>query len=182
MTRPSPRIEIEADASRLRIAELLEELRLRISPGLVIDQLLGLGTGLAGHGVAGTLVQRLGDQARRNPVACALIGSGVAWLALTARTPSTRTPTAPTPRPGAVDAAIDRVERAVEEVEDAAEELAKPAPRPASQLGPQGALAETLRAHPLVSAGIGLALGAAIGAFLPQSDVASRLRARRRVE
>jgi hypothetical protein len=171
MTRSSTRIELEADASRLRIAELLEELRLRISPGLVIDQLLGLGTGLAGHGVAGTLVQRLGDQARRNPVACALIGSGVAWLALTARTP----------QPSAVDtarerAAIDRVETAAEELEEAAEDLVKPAARPAAQ----GALAEALRAHPLVSAGIGLALGAAIGAFLPQSDAAARLRARRR--
>lgn len=168
MTRSSTRIELEADASRLRIAELLEELRLRISPGLVIDQLLGLGTGLAGHGVAGTLVQRLGDQARRNPVACALIGSGVAWLALTARTPQA----------SAVDAAIERVEKAAEEVEEAAEDLAKPTVRPAAQ----GALAETLRAHPLVSAGLGLALGAAIGAFLPQSDAAARLRGRRRAD
>jgi hypothetical protein len=172
MIRPSPRLEIEADASRLRIAELLEELRLRISPGLVIDQLLGLGTGLAGHGVAGTLVHRLGEQARRNPVACALIGSGVAWLALTARTPPT----------SAVDAAIDRAEKAVEEVEDAAEDAAEDLAKPGARPTAQGTLAETLRAYPLVSAGIGLALGAAIGAFLPQSDVGARLRARRRVE
>jgi ElaB/YqjD/DUF883 family membrane-anchored ribosome-binding protein len=70
------RLEHETEATRMRVSELLDELRERVSPGELVDQLVDV----AGAGAAGDFARNLGSQVRNNPLACALIGAGLAWL------------------------------------------------------------------------------------------------------
>jgi len=72
------RLEYEAEGSRMRVSELLDELRGRISPGEVVDQVMDF----ASDGAAGDFVRTLGRQVRNNPLPCVLIGAGLAWLML----------------------------------------------------------------------------------------------------
>lgn len=76
MTRPSEQLEREAEATRAQVADTLEELRSRISPGQVVDQLVDY----AREGGAGDFVRNLGRDLRSNPLPIALIGAGIAWL------------------------------------------------------------------------------------------------------
>src|SRR5258708_9330704 len=81
MTSSVDRLEYEAESSRARVSELLDELRRRITPGEVVDQVMDF----AGVGVGGDLVRTLGRQVRNNPLACTVIGAGLAWLMLSDR-------------------------------------------------------------------------------------------------
>jgi len=71
-------LENETEASRVRVAELLDELRGRVSPGELVDQVVDF----AGNGAAGDFARTLGRQVRDNPMASVLIGAGLAWLML----------------------------------------------------------------------------------------------------
>lgn len=116
--RSAARIEHEADATRERISELLEELRDRISPGVIVDEVLGYSAN--GHGVGGAgkeFVQTLSDQARRNPLACAVIGVGVAWLMMSDR----RMTTASLPAYGGNGESLGTVKTAIHAVGDKAD-------------------------------------------------------------
>jgi len=73
-------IEQEAENSRARVSGLLDELRGRVSPGEMVDQMMSY----AGDG-AGEFVRTLGQQLRNNPLPALLIGAGVAWLMLADR-------------------------------------------------------------------------------------------------
>lgn len=71
-------LESETETSRVRVVELLEELRGRVSPGELVDQVVDF----AGNGAIGDFARTLGHQVRTNPLACVLIGAGVAWLVM----------------------------------------------------------------------------------------------------
>jgi hypothetical protein len=75
-------LEHETERARSNVTELLDELRLRVSPGEMVDQIVGY----AGDG-AGEMVRNLGSQLRNNPLPALLVGVGVAWLMLGDRTP-----------------------------------------------------------------------------------------------
>jgi hypothetical protein len=79
MTLSSERLEQESEQTRLRLADALEELRARLSPGQVVDQLVDY----AGEGGAGEFVRNLGQDVRRNPLPVTLIGAGIGWLMIT---------------------------------------------------------------------------------------------------
>jgi len=70
--------ELERDAERVRaqISETADQLRDRMSPGQLMDEALNQFKG----GDASQLLANLKNQARDNPMALALIGTGVAWL------------------------------------------------------------------------------------------------------
>src|SRR5688572_4940950 len=76
MTRSTAQIEYETEASRERVSDLLDELRERLSPGVVVDQFLGYAKDGAGRDFVGLI----GNQVRKNPMACAAIGLGLAML------------------------------------------------------------------------------------------------------
>jgi hypothetical protein len=76
MTRSSEQLEHESEQTRLRVAETLEELRGRLSPGQVVDQLVDY----AREGSAAEFVRNLGHEVRRNPLPVTLIGAGIGWL------------------------------------------------------------------------------------------------------
>lgn len=69
-------LENDTEASRVRVAELLDELRGRVSPGELVDQVVDF----AGNGAVGDFARGLGRQVRGNPMAVVLIGAGLAWL------------------------------------------------------------------------------------------------------
>src|SRR5207302_71755 len=76
MTLSSERLEQESEQTRRRLADSLEELRTRLSPGQVVDQLVDYAT----ENGAGEFVRNLGDDVRRNPLPVTLIGAGIGWL------------------------------------------------------------------------------------------------------
>ena len=76
MTLSTEQLEQESEQTRLRLADALEELRARLSPGQVVDQLVDY----ASDGGAGEFVRNLGQDVRRNPLPVALIGAGIGWL------------------------------------------------------------------------------------------------------
>lgn len=215
--RSAARIEHEADATRARISELLEELRDRLTPGVIVDEVLGYSGN--GNGVGKEIMQNLGDQARRNPMACAVIGAGVAWLMMSDRRLSASVP-ASASHSGTgesfgkakealhavgdtVDAATSGIGSAVSTVGEAASGLKDAAAgayksgqhlahemkdkvvslegkavdlarQGGQRIAEAGSKAGTmtwdlLNDQPLVTAGIGLAVGAAIGAMLPST-------------
>ena len=76
MNLSSEQLEQESERTRARLAETLEELRARLTPGQVVDQLVDY----ARDGAAGEFVRNLGHEVRRNPLPITLIGAGIGWL------------------------------------------------------------------------------------------------------
>jgi hypothetical protein len=76
MSPSSEQLEQESEQTRIRLAETLEELRGRLSPGQVVDQLIDY----ARDGGAAEFVRNLGHEVRRNPLPVTLIGAGISWL------------------------------------------------------------------------------------------------------
>lgn len=76
MTLSSEQLEHESERTRAQLAETLEELRARLTPGQVVDQLVDY----VREGSAGEFVRNLGDEVRRNPLPVTLIGAGIGWL------------------------------------------------------------------------------------------------------
>jgi hypothetical protein len=74
----SGQLEREAEQTRAQIADTLEELRARITPGQVIDQLVDY----TRDGGAGDFVRNLGRQTIKNPLPVCLLGASLAWLML----------------------------------------------------------------------------------------------------
>jgi MoxR-like ATPase len=83
MTSQSERFEREAEETRWQLAGTLEELRDRMTPGRVVDQVVGY----TRDGPAAEFLRNLGREVRENPMPLVLIGIGIAWLMLaTSRT------------------------------------------------------------------------------------------------
>jgi hypothetical protein len=80
MTR-TERLERQSERSRGRVADLIDELRERVVPSEMVDQFIDL----SGNGAARDFVRNLGQQVRRNPLPCVLIGAGLAWLMISER-------------------------------------------------------------------------------------------------
>src|SRR3954452_22742871 len=77
----SEQLEREIEVERARLSETLEELRLRMTPGRVVDQLVDYATDSSG----GMFFRNLRQQVVANPVPVALMGAVLAWLAMSAR-------------------------------------------------------------------------------------------------
>ena len=86
MVQRSEQLRREAEQTRAQLAGTLEELRARITPGQVVDQLVDY----AGDSDAGEFFRNLGRQAAKNPIPVTLMGAGLAWLMLAGKSgPST---------------------------------------------------------------------------------------------
>jgi|CXWL01.1.fsa_nt_gi vacuolar-type H+-ATPase subunit H len=78
MSIETDRIERDLDQSRHRLNDTLEQLGRKISPGQMVDEVLGLA-----QGQLGSFAGKLGKQVKDNPLPTALIAVGVAWLITT---------------------------------------------------------------------------------------------------
>jgi hypothetical protein len=76
MEPQSEQLRREAEEARWQLSATLEELRDRITPGRVVDQLIDY----TRDGPVAEFLRNLGREARENPMPLALIGIGVAWL------------------------------------------------------------------------------------------------------
>ena len=167
MTKSSAQLEREAEQTRSQLAATLEELRSRITPGQLVDQTLDY----ARESNVGELVRNLGRDARDNPLPLALIGTGLAWLMMT------------NGRRRGFDAGLADAARsasgAIEDTTADAQGTAAWASSKASTAGERasevyhdaaaagGSFLAFCRDHPLVVAGVGIALGGLLGAALP---------------
>jgi gas vesicle protein len=72
----STQLERETEQTRSQLADTLEELRARITPGQVMDQVVDY----ARDSGAGDFFRNLARDVTNNPVPVTLIGAGIAWL------------------------------------------------------------------------------------------------------
>ena len=77
MTADTDRIEAEINRSRHALNDTIEQLGGKLSPGQMLDEVMGLAQGQAGQ-----LTANLGKQIRDNPLPLLLVGAGVAMLFL----------------------------------------------------------------------------------------------------
>jgi hypothetical protein len=193
----SAQLEREAENTRAQLAQTLAELRERITPGQLVDQAVDYAKDSGG----GMFVRNLGRQTTANPLPVALIGAGVAWLMLANRGPSTTAASINR----AAQTAIDRAQRSMRETgeqikesdqnastraEETAHGAGARASAAASSVGDTAAsasgfgrrtadasrdLLQFCKSQPLVLAGLGMALGAIIGALIPPTDTEDAL-------
>lgn len=76
------RLEEEVNETRARIGEKLETLSNRLSPGELLDQVLGMARE---HG--GEFTRNLGSQVKSNPVPLLITGIGMSWLMMASSNP-----------------------------------------------------------------------------------------------
>ena len=74
----SEQLEHEAEATRLKLAALLVELRQRTSPGQMAHQVIDY----VREGPASEFLHNVGREVRENPLPLMLIGVGIAWSVL----------------------------------------------------------------------------------------------------
>jgi hypothetical protein len=102
MESQSEQLEREAEETRWQLAGTLEELRDRMTPGRVVDQVVDY----TRDGPAAEFLRNLGREVRENPMPLVLIGIGIAWLMIA----SSRTSRA------AIASAADSVARAANDI------------------------------------------------------------------
>lgn len=78
MGQQSEQLEREAEDVRSQLAGSLAELRYRITPGQVIDQLVDY----AREGPAAEFLRNFGREIRENPMPLLLMAIGIGWLAI----------------------------------------------------------------------------------------------------
>jgi hypothetical protein len=83
--RSSAEIEREVEGTRARLTDTLDELRERVSPGQLMDQVVDYIRGSGGADFA----QNLGQAVRDNPLPVLLIGAGVTWLMVSGKRTTT---------------------------------------------------------------------------------------------
>jgi hypothetical protein len=114
MAREIEQIEREAQEARSRLGQSLDELRLRATPGQLVDQ-------IAGYAREGPVAEFLGNltrEMRDNPLPVLLIGIAITWLvvssSLSARSRAKverETPAATPPEPDASPVKVATVAR-----------------------------------------------------------------------
>jgi hypothetical protein len=208
----SERLEREADQTRAELLGTLQELRRRMTPGQVVDQLVDYARDSGG----GAFFRNLGRQVADNPLPLTLMGASLAWLMVSGSRPAARQGAAAALGEDVADAGRE----ATAAMGDAARRVSTGAREGASRIGDAAAgatasigerasalygnaasraghaadaigssastvgrqvsarshdLIELCREQPLVLAGIGIAVGAAIGAMLPSTEAENRL-------
>lgn len=76
MNRSPEEIERDVEATRSELDRTVEALKEKITPGQIVDELMGSLRG----GSGGEMISNLQTQVRDNPLPLALIGAGIAWL------------------------------------------------------------------------------------------------------
>ena len=78
MRRQTEQFEREAKETRARLAAALAELRLRLTPGQVVDQVADY----VREGPTADFLRNLAREIRENPIPLLLIVTGIGWLAI----------------------------------------------------------------------------------------------------
>jgi len=79
MSESSDELAKQSEQHRANIARLVDELRSHVTPGEIVNQVIGPDAGASLMRLAGEQIRK---QVRRNPIPVAIIGAGLAWLLL----------------------------------------------------------------------------------------------------
>lgn len=157
----SEHLERETEETRAAFERTLDELRARISPGQLVDQL----TEYARGGPTAAFVRNLGQRTVDNPLPLVVIGAGLAWL-IVANGRVTRGESSGPSAESIAQTARSTAERAGGLAQRAKSHFLGDRSEP--QLGQTEArragFFDFLQDHPVVLVGLGLAIGAAISA------------------
>src|SRR5262245_39520066 len=80
----SAQLEREAEAARTQIAAMLDELRGRMTPGQLVDEVVDYARDSGGS----DFLRNFGRQVVDNPIPVGLVGAGLAWLMMAGRGPT----------------------------------------------------------------------------------------------
>lgn len=185
------RIEANIERTRAEMDETLDALQEKFSPGKLIDQALSYFNSQDGNG--NEFVDNLNQTIKQNPIPTALVGIGLGWLMLSGKEQSsyqsyaagtnTRYSSANSDSGSLQDKATalkktaqektsalkDQAQAKLDTVSDHLSEAGDSAQQRLNQGLEQarGSYEYVMREQPLVLVGMGLALGAALGAGLP---------------
>jgi hypothetical protein len=123
----SARLEREAEQTRSQLAQALNELRERITPGQLVDEAIDYAKDSGG----GVFVRNLGRQTTANPLPVAVIGAGIAWLMLS----NGRQPANAASINHAAETAIDKARRSMADTGEQVGELGDKANAEARAVG-----------------------------------------------
>src|SRR5207237_540482 len=84
--KSSAQLEQESEQARNSVAETLDELRSRVTPGQMLDQLIDYARDSNGA----MFFRNLGQQVVDNPLPVTLVGAGFAWLMIQSTRPAGR--------------------------------------------------------------------------------------------
>lgn len=162
------RLEREVDQARERLGKTASELSDRLSPGELIDQAFSMARE---HG--GELGRNFGSQVKNNPIPMILTSVGVSWMMMSSGKNA-----------GENDTGTDKDGRSFK---DALSNTAAESKDKAGAVGDQvqGAsanlresaqsaresLAQFYRDQPLIAGSLGIAIGAALGALVPPTEI-----------
>ncbi len=167
MTRQSAQLEHEAEVARERLSQALNEFRSRMTPGAVVDQLVDY----AREGRGAEFVEKLSRDVRENPLPVALLGASLAWLLAASWSR----------RPNSVDCA-HKSPPAVglpESKQSTSGFTGNTVADSVASLGCDssaagGGFMDFAREQPLLVAGLGLVIGAALGAAMVSGGLEGR--------
>lgn len=208
--KSSREIERDVEQTRADMTETLDELRARMSPGQILDEVLSYTRDTGG----GKMMNNLGRTVQDNPAPLLLIGAGIAWMMASNRSPGlsgrynwrgadwgprssnrsgwsdTAASVADTARhagervahgissmagaaTGKAADLRDSATRAAHDLSDAASQTGDSAYGQARDLG--ATVRDMLGEQPFVLGAIGVAIGATLGAALPETKAEDRL-------
>ncbi len=167
------RLEREVDQARARLGRTVNELSDRLSPGELIDQALGMARE---HG--GEFGRNLGAQVKNNPMPMILTSVGISWMMMSSgsngasHTYDTYGTSTDKEGTGFMDslgdaaaksrdkatAVGDRVHGATANVKESAQNARE-------------SLVQFYRDQPLLAGSLGIAIGAALGALVPPTEM-----------
>lgn len=189
--------EIERDIERTRVSlgHTIDELENRLSPGELLDQVLG-----AARRHGGDFATNLGRSAENHPLPLLLTGVGIAWMMASANRPppparprtqhedlSSRAADARHRMQHGVDSAKavassvgDRASRASHAMGDTVSAVGDSVGHAGQRMREQSrrmkdGFSHMLEDQPLLLGAMGIAMGAALGAVLPRSEAEDRL-------
>src|SRR3954449_13227799 len=113
-------LEQETEEARIELSNTLDEMRARMTPGQIIDQL----TDKLRDGAPAEFVSNLKNQAVNNPLPIAIMGVSLAWVMLGSRSGNGK---------GVVHRTTDRISEAANGVTEGVRSLADRAGRAAAE-------------------------------------------------
>lgn len=173
-SRKSPKqLEQEVDQARTRFGKTASELSDRLSPGELVDQAIGMARE---HG--GEFGRNLGSQVKSNPMPMILTSVGMSWLMLSsgkngaAQAQNRNATSSSQNRHGvkdalgnAADKSKDGASAVGDSIQDTTENLRE------SAQSARESLMRFYRDQPLIAGSLGIAIGAALGALVPPTEM-----------
>lgn len=172
-TKSPKRLEDEVDQARARVGRSASELSDRLSPGELIDQALGMARE---HG--GELGRNLGAQVKNNPLPMILTSVGISWMIMSSGKNGAARPydqhATSTNKDGrgfkdalgdAAAKSRDKASAVGDRMHDASENVME------SAQNARESLVQFYRDQPLIAGSLGIAIGAALGALVPPTEI-----------